>query len=271
MYYGYYHHNPDADIRHYQRLAAAGDIQAEAKVLGLRIHAGELDPHHVELAASLGDEASLMLFPENAATRTARSLGVTVAELRGDDSIGYILSNSELRDGRLLVTIAADFAEHVLPNWNRAYHDERPSLAIRTVRDWISGSRLEANLETIVDEVMEIGDAALEEVIYDDALNATLVAASEETFGAIEQAAILANPAWSAQHAAYHAAMAVSGSVNAVLLALDLPLGRSFDDLADDVAEIQSDAIRSSYFAGVNEAEERWQRLHLIEVLLRHQ
>jgi len=60
--YGY-RRNADEKLRRYQRLAASGDLEAEAMVLKLRIKSGELTQRQVAMDAFRGDEASLLLYP----------------------------------------------------------------------------------------------------------------------------------------------------------------------------------------------------------------
>jgi predicted PhzF superfamily epimerase YddE/YHI9 len=121
--------NPDEKFRSYQRLAAQGDIEAEAKVLQLRVRAGELDRHHVELAAYLGDEVSLMLFPDPPGP----------PEPYVESEVAWALNNVEL-EHESLVTLAVDFAEHVLPIWELDHPDnDRPANAIQTAKDWVNG------------------------------------------------------------------------------------------------------------------------------------
>ena len=128
--------NPDEDLRRYQRSGFSGDIQAESRYLLHRIRAGTLDPHHVELAAYLGHKASLQprLFPEPVLPEPLEPI-----EQNTWTNVRQILRRGNL-DHSLLVTIAADFAEHVLLFWLRSYpDDDRPAKAIQAARDWVSG------------------------------------------------------------------------------------------------------------------------------------
>ncbi len=227
----HYRRNSDTDIRYYQRLALGGDIQAEAKVLSLRRQAGNLDPHHVELAAYLGDEASLLVSdqggwinpcPYRRAYSLDLALGYRLRVRLGKWTPGPEISMQVLRwgelDQRLLVKIAADFAQH---SWEiYAPDDGRPALAIQAARDWVDG------------------------LLYDDDDDVARAAARAVDYYATQTAAD--SVARAAANAAYAACQTTGGPAYFAT----------------------QTALYSLNAAWVREVEEEWQRLHLIEVLL---
>ena len=111
----------DKDLREAER---SGDA---VRLLRERLRAGELTQAHVELAASLGHEATREVCPD--------------VELR-DWSLpewkhGTAAEASRLLSKQLLVRVAADWAERVLPVWEDEYPDEpAPSKAIAAARAW---------------------------------------------------------------------------------------------------------------------------------------
>jgi transposase-like protein len=131
----WYRRNSDREIRHFERQRSLGDQQAEAALLVRRIRQEQLDPRHVELAAYLKHPASLLIFPEP-------ELPLTGALDNPYQERWYTVTAQVLRRGnldqKLAVAVAADFAEHVLPNWD-AYdpNDDRPALAIDAARDFV--------------------------------------------------------------------------------------------------------------------------------------
>jgi hypothetical protein len=239
----YRRRNPDHEIQHYKRLAAQGDITAEAKVLQLRIRSGELNSHYVGLAAYLEDEASLLVCPDPELLRREQGLSRLGAiprretiELRPSEwsLVCRVFNLGRPLDSKLVVTAAADFAEHVLPIWEAYSSSKRAFLAIQAANDWVEGM---IGSEELIDFSFVYGppgtvitsDAATDAI--DAALSA--VAAAQAADSGSE-----ATIAFAATSASYAASLAASAAFNA---------GDSYD------SEIP---------------EEDWQRLHLIELLL---
>lgn len=232
-----YRRNSDEELRGYQRLAASGDIDAETKVLQLRIRADDLDPHHVELAAYLGDKASLMLFPNppGPPEYMASEVAWTLVSHRDFNSIApkvaWTLHHGNL-NSRLLVTIAADFARHVLHIWKDEYPaDDEPQLAIQSARDWVDG---------------EVG-------------------ASERADAASEVAALAADSG-DPYSASAHAGGAAAHSAAAAA-------AEDANEVSRQAYWAANTAVRAAAWWGHSgdeeeEVEREWQRRHLIEMLL---
>jgi len=230
-----WHRNPDDAIRQRQRSSfSSRDIEAEKAVLIDRIRVGELSPHHVELAAYLGDEASLLLFtdPELPASKTQTTFNRKAS--RVSQNIQGVLRRGILNK-RLLVTVAADFAERVLPIWEAAYpEDDRPRLAIEAARNWIDSP-----------PAMRLREGSAWTTASD---------AAQGAFEAYEEAEI----EW------------IEGSVSAAGRVADAAgfaaaTASGFDTNAARTAVYAASAARK-YVR--NRGEEEWQLQHLIEVLL---
>jgi len=202
--------NPDEEIRRHQRSSFEGDIDAEVRYLMSRIRAGNLDPYHVQLAAFLGHPASLEISPTTGPSRTGEP----------HSDVSLVLDSVDL-DLRLVVTIAADFAEHVLHIWEAEREDDRPSSQIRAARYWVASGASDFPILYYAD--LEVGDSRARSAAWSarDAMLAARAAGATMPY----------NP-----NAAYgFAARAAAHAVQA----------------ADD-----------------EEEELKWQRQHLIEVLL---
>jgi Imm-5 like putative immunity protein len=135
--------NPDEEMRRIQRRESSGDFDARPQLLIRRIRIGELDPHHVRLAAFLGHEASLAVFPENASRRIRQQQiqDWDLTDTHLDTTVNRVLEFGEL-DPKFVATLAVDFAEHVLPIWEEHEpYDNRPALAIKAARYLLSGTR----------------------------------------------------------------------------------------------------------------------------------
>jgi len=216
--------NPgDEEMRQHQRRGFSGDIEAEKQLLIRRIRAGEVDPRHVELAAYLDHPPSQLLIPKPSLIFSS-DLGTRIERVLG-------LGN--LEQG-LLMTIAVDFADHVLPIWiNYAPEDERPILALEEARVRIRSLGLDGNVD----------QASL------DAYNAAHTAPENS--------------------AAYNAARAADVAADACS---EFNPAKRLDYIADQHSLAVWGAARVSNYAAEaaenSEVEREWQRQYLIEALL---
>jgi len=164
--------NPDEDIRRAEISVPAGGIEEKAAYLRKKTRAGQLDSAHVLLAAYLGDKASLLIINKedllqltseiennsayyyrtvNPRGRGRKTINVLIyyivrrwdrdAAHRGYAMYLRIHDPLDLPANNIsfLVSVAADFAEHVLPIWEEQQPgDDRPHLLIEEARDWVN-------------------------------------------------------------------------------------------------------------------------------------
>jgi len=124
----------DEDLEYLKQQVELGDADALQQLLD----EGELDPHHVALAAYLGDPLALQVsesWDDSSLPGWANIKEFPKTRTKARNVIYF----GEL-DEKLLVSCSADFAEHVLHIFEDIYPDDnRPRLAIQAVRDYIVG------------------------------------------------------------------------------------------------------------------------------------
>ena len=170
-----YCRNPDDEFRHLERLAASGDVEAEASYLSTRVRHGKLDPKMLLLAAYLGHPASLRSVPDPNPYVLLKQIESVSSSYETDPDAGADLTMigqvlySRFLDKDFLINIAADFVEHVLPIWDISYGENKPlTEALRAARENVSfgeASRIRWGLAFTEDPyqpgAMEVGENAL--------------------------------------------------------------------------------------------------------------
>jgi len=145
----WYRANPDEEMQRQRRHSFGGDIYSEARYLQTRVRAGSLDPNKLELAAYLNYPAAILLVPDPIASIRGQLLEnydrrpQALSKFQDPDFISLTSDVSQaLHFGFLelefLVSVAADFVEHVMFIWEHNYpDDDLPVLAIQEVRKWL--------------------------------------------------------------------------------------------------------------------------------------
>jgi len=202
---GGYRRNADIDIQKLRRRQAVGGPEDEAHVLIQLMRLGELDRYHVSLAAYLGDPAAIITSVEP----------WDDSEIPGWaqdwSNVGKVLRFGELEQ-RLLVWVAADIAEHVLPIFEDVRSgDDRPRLAIQAARSWviISADAADTAADTAADAA-DAADAAAAYAAYVAAYAAIAANAANAAADAAAAAAAAADAAYFAGYAAGAAAGAAA-------------------------------------------------------------
>ena len=127
---------PDVATQELVRQWRIGDCEAGAQVIRNRMRSGELNMRYVALAAYLGDPTALKAGIEPWRPPSGNSSWSKVRR---------VLRHGGL-DKRLLVTMAADMAEHVLPIFDKEHpEDKRPRRAIEAARRWVLDGTLAAS------------------------------------------------------------------------------------------------------------------------------
>jgi hypothetical protein len=139
-----YRRNADEEKRRLERLSnLTGDVYDQAAFLQRRIRHGELDPHYVELAAYLGDLASLQLFPNPQLPEIVLREGETLWPTPSHEE-WWATPLKVIRRGNLsysfLATAAADFVEHTIHYWNDfAPTNYVPARTFELIRNYLRG------------------------------------------------------------------------------------------------------------------------------------
>lgn len=214
----------DRSLREAER---SGDAAA---VLRHRLRVGELTQEHVELAASLGHAAALEVCPDVELVDWAIDEEETLDALRTEP---IRRAGSLLADRTLAVRVAADWAERVLPVFERGRpQDSRSRIAIQAARAWVADPLDEERYTTAIDA----GNAAFE-------------ANNREPYEPDADSA--ARAAGSAGACAHHP---------------DAP-----DDIANalfNASQASSAAADAALASGQPDAEREWQRLRLAAYVL---
>jgi len=194
----------DEDLEYLKQQMELGDAGALQQL----IDEGELDPRYVALAAYLGDPLALQVSEPWDESNVPRGY---INQVGGHwPKIRIVLRFGEL-DKRLLVSCAADLAEHVLHIFEEDFpNDDRPRLAIKTTRDWVNGLITDNTTKDAADAAAEAAYAAA---------NANTLASLDAAWAAIHAAdaytAWTAAVAWTSYYAANDAADSAASAVDA--------------------------------------------------------
>lgn len=133
--------NPDPRRRQLEREAAGGDVEAQARVLVERMRAGELLREQVEIAASLGDPAAVLVAGPVPVIPVKHLAGPRIKWDRYQHH-WWASVLFRIRNPRLIASWAADVAEHVLPAVGELKSrnlERRTREVVDLVRSWLRG------------------------------------------------------------------------------------------------------------------------------------